>query len=183
MTTAADPANYPSARKGRGTGKDVEALGPFSAPRTRVFPFFFTFIGNRRRSFSTPRIQGPAIIKGLELYNSFGSSPPQLTVEVGLALQPVLEDNVLNSVPRPYETRTELIDPFAAMGANAGRGFPIHTLPTITSHYEHPLDLIVEPGSWFVVVACVNPTAFAAEFSGSLRVIEAVDQEALRFFL
>ena len=183
MTTAADPRIYPAPRKGRGAGADIEDLGPVQAPRMRIFPFFFTNSNTLRRSFSTPRLMGPGIIKGIELYVAFGVSPPNVTLEVGVATIPVLENGVANTVPRPYTVLTELLDPFNAITAAAGDGLTIGTLPSYTAHYERPLDLIVTLNEFFVVVAVPNAGVSVGEFQGKIRVLEDVNPEALALFL
>lgn len=183
MTTAADLKNYPAPRK-RGTDTAVEAPPTsFQAPRMRVFPFFFTFAASSRRAFSTPLLAGPAIIKGIELYPTLVSSPPSLTVEVGTSRIEVLENSVALSTPRPYTVLTELLDPFAGMNPAAGDGYPLHTVPTLTAKYESALDLIITDREFCAVLAMVNNNVGAAEVSGVLRVLEAVDPEALRFFV
>lgn len=178
-----DPTWYPRARKGRSGSPAPLAQDVTPAPRTRIFPFFFTFAANRRRSFTTPRLIGPAIIKDLELYPTFTSSPPSFSVEIGAADTAFIENSVALTTPRPYTVLTELLDPYAAMPANVGAGYPGHTLPTETARYQRNLDLIVTTPEFFAVVALINPSAFAAEYSGAIRIIENVSREALATFL
>jgi hypothetical protein len=183
MTTAADPKAYPAPRKRAAGAATTAAEESGPVPRTRVFPFFLAFGATSRRAFSTPRLIGPAIIKGIELYSTHGASPPAYTVEIGTGATPVLESAVAIDTPRPFTVLTELLDPFNGIAGTAGDGIPMHTIPSYTASYERPLDLIVTDAEFFLVLAVQNPSAFAAELSGRLRVIEAVSRDALRFFL
>jgi hypothetical protein len=183
MTTAADPAIYPSSRKNRGAGVALDDLAPSPAPRMRVFPFIFVYTNNSRRSVSTPRLVGPGIIKDFTVYRSFAATPPQQTFEIGVAQTLVVEAGVALTTPRPYTVLTELLDPFGYVAGASGDGYPITTLPTGTDHFTIPLDLIVTDAEFFAVVAHINNRVASEEINGYLRVLEAVDREALSGFL
>jgi len=183
VTTAADLDNYPRPRK-RGVGVDLADLGvPAPAPRMRYFPFHFAQGGPFRWSFSLGRVRGPAIIKGLELYPHAGGDPPSITLEVGTAQLPVNEVNAPLGSPKPYLCLTEFHDPFGLTAGAAGDGIPLGTMPNTHTRYQIPLDLIVTEGEFYPVIATCNAGAAVFSITGALRVLEAVDPEALRFFL
>jgi hypothetical protein len=183
VTTAADPRIYPAARKGRGAGADLEDLGPINAPRMRVFPFFWTSTASNRRSWSTPILQGPAIIKDVQFWFTFGASPPSMTVEIGTSTVPVLEAGVALTTARPYRVLTELQDPYGGILAAAGDGIPVGTTPTSSARPLMPLDLIVLDPSFYLVVAGVAGGAGVFEIHGNIRVLERINPEALALFL
>lgn len=183
MTTAANPQIYPPPRKGRGGGVSIEQLGPVSAPRMRMFPWIFSITGASRRTISTPRLVGPAIIKDFTWYNSTKTDPPVVTVEIGTARAPVDEAGVALTTLRPFTVLTELLDPFGVMAGASGDGFPVATLPTANDSRRFPLDLIVTDSEFFAVVSVVNNSAQAERYNGWLRVLESVDPEALSAFL
>lgn len=174
---------YPAPRKRAGGAVDLEEMNAAPPPRMRVFPFHFSNVGSNRCSFSTPRLVGPAIVKGIELYVGFGVSPPNCTLEIGTAQSPVLESSVANTVARPYSVLLELLDPFNAMLYAAGDGMPLATAPTYTASYERPLDLIVTLPEFYLVLAVPNAGVSVGEVNGKVRILEGVDPEALRFFL
>jgi hypothetical protein len=183
MTTAADPKIYPAPREDRGGEDDVTDSGDFQHPRTRLFPFIMTLTANNRRTLSTPRIQGPAIIKGIFLAQPFGQDPPGGSIEIGTARAPVTETAVALATARPYTVLSELLNPFAVMVGASGQGLLPTSLGTIMRHQETPLDLIVPDAEFFAVIAYVNNSVGAGTFAGHLRVLEGVDPDALRFFL
>jgi len=183
MTTAADPAIYPGSRKNRGAGVLAEDLAPSPAPRMRVFPFILNVTATSRRSLSTPRLVGPAIIKDFVWYNPTKTTPPVITIEIGTATIPVNEAGVALTSARPYVILTELLDPGAAIAGAAGDGYPVATTPTTQTHHRYPLDLIVTDAEFFAVISVVNNSLQAEEYNGWLRVLEAVDRDALSAFL
>jgi len=183
VTTAGDVSNYPRARDKRGSVEAAPGAPSVPLPRMRVLPFATAAIGSSRRSISLPRVQGPALIKDVQFMFGFGVDPPSCTFEIGVSLLPVFENAVANTVPRPYTVLTELSDPAAALLTTAGDGFPVWTIQNPAQGMTKPLDLILDTGAWYVVLAVCNPTAAAGACYGHVRVLEGIDPEALRFFL
>lgn len=183
MTTAADPANYPAARK-RGTTETLDT-GPLSvtAPRMRVVPFILRGSAGTRNSLSLPQFMGPALVKSIEYYPTFGQDPPGSTVELGTSASAVVEADVALTLPKPYQVLLELQDPTNYLPGAGGDGFPMWTSPTASMPRVVPLDLVVKDAAFYLVVSCPNNTGLATLIVGTVRVLEGVDPEALRFFL
>lgn len=174
---------YPRARPKRGTGVDVEDIGPVVAPRMRIFPFALNGIGQKRTTISFPQLQGPALIKSMEFNSNFGQDPPGSTIELGTSTTPVSEVGVNPADPRPYTTLFELQDPMNYIDGRTGDGFPMWTVPAQTNVHRVPLDLIVQAGTFYLVLSVPSVAGVPVQLMGHIRVLERVDPEALRFFL
>ena len=183
MPRIIDPLRYPAPRPNRGGHADILDSGSFQHPRTRIFPWVMTTTASSRRSISTPRIQGPALIKGLSIHAPFGVDPPQATIEIGTATIDVTEASVALTAPRPYTVLTELLNPFGVIAGAAGAGLPLTTVGTMQRWAEIPLDIIVDDIECVIVLAILANALVAGTFNGHLRVLEGVEKEALRFFL
>jgi len=183
VTTAADPHLYPAPRKERGASAALQDLGGIQAPRMRVFPFYWSFAANSRRSWSTPQLQGPCIIRDIQLNWGAQADPPTTTLEIGTSSIPILENDVALTTPRSYNVLTELQDPDALVSGAAGAGLVASTLSTAGTRPITPLDLIVLDPSTYIVLASINDGIAAAALAGTLRVLEGVDPEALATFL
>lgn len=178
-----DLSAYPAARKrtaGAAVNDDV-SLAPL--PRTRYFTWLFNETGTSRRTVSTPRIQGPALIKDIDFYSSVINATDVKSIEIGYALVPVTEAGVALTAARPYTVLTELIDPFAQRAVGAGVGVEQLTTPNTNVKFSLALDLIVDRAEAFITVSLLNTTANAQLWHGKLRVIENVNRDALSFFL
>lgn len=183
MTTASDPAIYPAARKR--TTADLANLGiaTQAPPRTRVIPFYVRGTLNRRTTFSTGVIQGPAILKQIILEMGGKSDPPASTVEIGTSLVPVTENAVLTSVPRTWDIITELLDPGSNIASNAGDGFPSFQPGTPANATPQLVNYVLPSSAFYIVVAFWCNAATTTAVAGSLVIVEGIDPEALRFFL
>ena len=178
-----DLASYPAARK-RATGDpNLPQVDNTPIPRTRFFTFLWNETASSRRTVSTPRIIGPAIIKDIEFYTGVINATDVKSVEVGYALVPVTEAGVSLNTARPYTVLTELIDPFSQRAAGAGVGLSQLTNPSTKTSFNIPLDLIVDVPEAYVCVALLNTSANAQLWQGKLRVVEALSRQALSFFL
>lgn len=182
MATTAVEA-YPRPRKNRGTGNQVLADTTTPIPRTRVFPFYVDIVANRRHTWSSPRIQGPALIKAVNLNCSFGQSGSFTTFDFAANTSPITETQVVLTTPRPYTPLLELLDPFNTVPGVSGDGFALTPTGTVLRHIEYPVELIVELTDFFLVMAISNNGAGAGSISGHVRVIEGVNRQALSFFL
>jgi hypothetical protein len=177
------PDAFPRIRLNRGAGANPDDLGPVSAPRTRFFNFLDFMAANSRSSQSFPQVQGPGLIKDIWFSQQTWTDPPPMTIEIGLAHTPVREVAVANGLPRPFQCLFELRDPWAVMPDAVGDGI---ITSTWAAHPRplFPLDLIIPPGAWYIVLSTSNTSiGFTTRLLGHLRVIEGVDPEALRFFL
>ena len=174
---------YPRKRKRQNSGAATEQLSGGQLPRTRVFPWVMSVTGTSRRSLSTQRLVGPAIIKDISLTPGFGLDPPNCTIEVGIAHVSVTEAGVALGSARPFSVQLELQNPFGVIGDAAGDGIPLGSAGTALRWPTIPLDIVVTDPEFFVVVSVVNNSASAATMVGQVRVVEAVNPEALRFFL
>jgi len=182
MTTAADPKIFPAPRK-RGAGVALDELsGPIVAPRSRLFPFHFTWSASSRHSFSTPRLTPPIILKSIFYQQTQSSSPPQQSLEIGIAHLPVYENGVALATPKPYSIITELLNRDSGMPAVAGQGFPFSTLTSGTNHWQRQLDYVITEPDVYLVIAHCNNNVQGAELTGYLTLLEAVDAETIRFF-
>jgi hypothetical protein len=183
VTTASDPQAYPAPRAGRGSGAAFQADEPITAPRTRIFPFYMRGTLNRRSTWSTPRLTGPAIIKELNWNGGTPSDPPISTLELGVAMAPVTEAAVVTTTPRAWTVLTELVDSSALIADTAGAGFPASTLPGSLAYQPRALNLVMTEPEFFLVVSFWCNAATGSPITGHLVVLEGVDRESLRFFL
>lgn len=156
---------------------------PAPLPRARIFPWIMNMTGTSRRTLSTPRIYGPALIRRLFFGRGTVTTPVGQTLEVGWAPAPVQEAGVALSTPRAYTVLTEKLDPFGVAGDIIGQG--IYNDNSINSQiqFEINLNFIITEAQFFAVIAWVNNTASAEQRGGHLEVIESVDATALAAFL
>jgi len=174
---------YPMPRKNRGpAGVDtIDESTPI--PRTRVFPFYTDITANNRRTWSSPRIQGPALIKAIALNCSFGQSGSFTTFDLAASTSPITETAVALTTARPYTPLLELLDPFNTVPGVSGDGYALTPVGTALRHVEVPVELIVELTDFFLVMAISNNGAGAGSINGHVRVVEGVNRQALSFFL
>jgi hypothetical protein len=185
-----DARTFPLPRRGRtGPASSLDniaaALGSAlpAPPRSRVFPFQFSETANTRRTLSTPKLIGPAILRKAFFQTSTKVAPPNESLEFGWALSPVTEAGVALTVIRPYTVLTELLDPFGVSNIAIGKGFPNFTLPGGTVGYEVTLDLIITEPQLAFTVSLINNGINAQQWIGWMSVIEAVSPSALTDFI
>ena len=188
MTT--DSRTFPLPRRGRtGPPSSLDAINTAAGdalpapPRSRVFPFQFSETATSRRTISTPKLVGPAILRFAYFSTGTKVTPPNESLEFGWAPSPVQEAGVALTVIRPYTVLTELLDPFAVSVAAIGRGFPNFTLPPAANAFPFTLDLIVAEPQLAFVVALINNGANAQVWTGYLSILEAVSPSALANFV
>jgi hypothetical protein len=167
----------------RGAGTAVFAGTPPPAPRTRLFNWAVHISNSRRRSWSTPRLVGPCLIKDFTYNPGFGATPPALSFEFGKSPVAVDEDDVLLTVPRPYTRLSELLDADNIITANAGEGYLFDTIPSTHTPYSWPVNLIITDPEIFVVMATINNSALAFDLTGWVTIVEDIDPVALASFL
>lgn len=172
-----DQGTYPQLRPSRigaGASPGVQ-LAPL--PRSRVFQWIENVTVNTRRTLSTPRLQGPVIIKSFSFYVATHSAA--VTAEIGYASVSITEAGVALTTPRPYTLLTEKIDPFGVLADISGRGLLDGTIPNTNVRYSEPLDLIIDQADVFVCLATWNNSALAQVWTGTLRVVENVLRSGL----
>lgn len=180
---AFDARWYPKARKGRGGGAPIPEDLRFSAPRSRVFNISAINGGGAVSWYGFPRCIGPGIIKSLMLWNMNANDPVGATVEIGVTYAPLASGFQATTLARPYEILTEFHPDSNRINAQAGDGIPLGTVPTGTNRQSLTLDLIVTQPEFYPVLALVNSTGGNHGWDAQLVVLEAVNPEALRFFL
>jgi hypothetical protein len=178
-----DLAAYPAARKRTTGDPNLPQVDNAPIPRTRYFTFLWNETASSRRTVSTPRITGPAIIKEIEFYSGTINATDVKSIEVGYSLVPVTENGVSLATARPYNVLTELIDPFAQRAAGAGVGLSQLSSPNTNVRFTLALDLILDVTEAYVCVALLNTSANAQLWNGRLKVIEGLSRQALSFFL
>lgn len=183
------PGTFPAARLNRRGPEPGVSGTPGAVPwgsnigRTRAFPFYINETAARRHTVSTPKLLGNVIINSVSFSSGSHADPPNDTLEIGYALNPVTETAVLLTVPRPYTVLTEVIDPFNIIANDRGSGFPGTTLNTPTRGSRIPLGLIVMERELAVTVSVVNPSGFIQTWIGYLSVTENLSNEALGRYL
>lgn len=184
-----DRRAFPTARRNRTGPPPAGTAGPLAQPigsdvgRVRVFPWAINETAARRNTISTPKLLGNVIILSLSFSSGSHADPPNDTLEVGYALQPLTETNVVLTVPRPYTVLTELLDPHGIIANDRGQGFFGTTLNVPNRGSRIPLGLVVLERECAVVLALVNPSAFVQTWLGTLTVIENLSFAALARYI
>jgi hypothetical protein len=184
-----DARTFPLPRRGRtGPASSLDAIaaaqGPNlpAPPRSRVFPWQFSETANTRRTISTPKLIGPAILRKAYFQTSTKIAPPGESLEFGWAQTPIQEAGVALTVIRPYTVLTELLDPFGVSNIAIGKGFPNFTIPTGVAGYEVTLDLIITEPQFVFTVSLINNSLNAQQWTGWMSVLEAISPSALADF-
>lgn len=183
------PTGYPLARRKR-VGpisqidpEEIAALAESGEPpRSRIFPFIMNMTATSRRTVSTPLLVGPAILRKIFFGLHTVTTPPQQTIEVGYAVNPITETAVALTTPRPYTNLIELIDPFGIANAAAGDGILSDNTANTNVRFEWTLDLIVNLPRFVFTLAQINASATAEQRGGQFVVLEGVSPAALRAF-
>ncbi len=174
---------FPRLRTKRGHGGESVVQPELKSPRTRIFPWHMSLGGQARRSLSTPLLQGPLMIRAIEMYMSTLADPPNLTIEIGYSTVPVQEAGVPLTTARPYTVLTEMLDPFGVITDAAGAGIIVSTLPGTRVHFERTLEIILPGNSAYVVIAAVQSAIGGFPLTGTLRILEGISREAAENFL
>lgn len=177
---------FPAARLKRqgpppssGPEEDLSAPVGSQLGRPRVFPFAIKETAARRNTISTPKLLGNVLIQSLFFSSGSHADPPNDTLEVGYALQPITETNVLLTEPRPYTVLTELLDPHGIIANDRGQGFFGTTLNVPNRGGRIPLGLYILERECSVVLGLVNPSAFVQTWLGYINVIENLSSAQL----
>jgi hypothetical protein len=174
--------NYPAPRL-RGTvtlpsGQVITAPKiPTGSPgaQMHVYPFNIQIIAARRSTISTPLLNGNLYILDFTIFSTSHTDPPTETYEIGYALQPVFENKVVLTTPRPYTVLTELLDPFATILDDRGTGFPGTTLITPDTRQVTPLGILVTQPRAAITLTVVSAGVLAQAYYGHFRVLEGLD--------
>lgn len=164
-------------------GGAASALAP--PPVSRVFPVSVRVAAaSQRSSTSSPRLYGPAIIRGLHLTKN-GAAAGVLGYGLGKSLSAITEVNVAVTVAPPF---TQLFTGLPTVGA--GLTTPNNTDINVDVQLQTLCDddslgiIVLEPEFFLVVYAATN--AGAAAFNtivGHVNVLERVSLRALANFL
>lgn len=180
---AFDARWYPKRRKGRGGGAPIPEDLRFAAPRSRVFNISAINGGGAVTWYGFPRCIGPGIIKRIQIWNMNANDPVGVTLEIGVSYAPLASGFQALTLARPYEVLTEMHPDSNRIAATAGDGIPFGTVPGGTDRQSLQVDLIITQPEFYPVLGLVNSTGGNHGWDVQLTVLEAVNPEALRFFL
>lgn len=181
---------YPLPRGDRGT-KTGPAGPPVQrqavTPRTQIFPFHLRMNGGALTSVSTPRLQGPGLIRDLWYRFDTAGDPPTDCLELGVATSAVKQQDAAAGTIKPWQRIGTYMQTAAFEIQIGGDGFPVWSLfENISGSTKGsiPVDHLVTLPEWFLVVAFSKQTAGGvARCLGWVRTIENVNPatiEALR---
>lgn len=184
-----DATTYPLPRRKR-VGPDsqlntlAQAQGDVipAPPRSRIFPWIMSMTANTRRTISTPKLIGPAILRKVFYQLGTVTTPPGQTLELGWSPTAVSEAGVALTTVRPYTVLTELLDPFGVANAAVGKGLLDTSLWNTNIPYEWSVDLIVTEPQFCFTLSWINNVATAEQRGGQLLVLENVSPDALSVF-
>ena len=180
-----DKRAYPTARRSRSGPPPASTGGVGQEPtgsdigRTRVFPWRISETAGNRNTISTPKLLGNVIIASLFYSLPTAADPPNDSLEIGYALQPVTEINVAVAVARPYTLLTELLDHNNQISDDRGRGFPGTTINSPQRGTRVPLGLIIMERELVVTLSVVNPSGFVQGGFGYINLMENLSLAAL----
>jgi len=161
------------------------ARGPAQPPRERHFTVELGAAAVSRRTTSSPRLIGPAIVRRISMRSQTGESPPAQFVELGYSKTPVSESDVAVGAAKPWTKLMErLANPFGFLSQAIVGVWALHNAVS-SLPVEFTLDLLVTEADFFLTISLLNHGAVG---SGSailctVTVLEAVNPEALLNFL
>ncbi len=179
--------SYPAARTGRlgGTPAFQATATAARLPRTRFINFDLNSTpADRRTTISTPRLQGPVLIRAGRITTDGSAAPPSTAIELGYARVPAVEQDVTLTSAKPYTTLMERINdaapnatapPPGIIHGSSGAGGP--------NFGEFALGLIVDEPEVYITISITSTTFASPNVWGYLVIVEGLSRAALANFL
>jgi hypothetical protein len=180
-----DTTSYPRAREDREAALTVPQPEGIELPRVRLMTWIIRVgPGAVRSSASLNRCRGPAMLRDCSWYAQLAHLGQQgVFVEIGYSTSPVLENNVVTTLPRPYTKLVELINPFNLAQVGQGAGLVDASTPDTFIRWKEPLDLFVDVPEFYPVIAWYQIIGVPAQnYFGQLRVTEQIHRVAAQRF-
>lgn len=183
---AVDEATYPRPRVSR-PGPTPSALAVIpgveavTAPASRSFAFAIDMNAGRRSSVSSPRLYGPAIIRGLHAINT-STGQVHMHLELGISPSAVQEVDVLHDAVRPWRAVFERLSATVAAEDAGRRGLVGPELGQPGQLQEPDLGIIVLDPEFFLVVSWGSFGGTGARINGHVNVLERVAAETIASF-
>lgn len=182
-----DELTYPlpvADRSGPSPSGTVTAAGaaPPAPPVSRIIPFVLSATANNRMAVSRGPFKGPALVTGLHFTKS-GTAKGSQGILLGKSASPVSENNVANTVGKPW---TRLFEPIitnvgVAPGESDDTG-PDQSLNSTLSNDSH-LGIVILDTEFHLVVAVAAGATGTDVFGGHVTLLEQVNPAALANFL
>ncbi len=154
-----------------------------SPPITRVFPFTLSIGTSLRSSRSTPKLYGPAIVKGLHASKS-GTAKGFLGIGLGKSASSVTETGVAVTSALPF---TALFEGLPAAGSGPSAPNQADVLLDVQTNLlmdDDSLGIIIRDPEFFLVVYAASSGAAANDtITGHVTVLERVSPDVLANFL
>lgn len=173
-----DARTYPAARRKRtgpppsdGSGNADFAAGPPQPPQSRILAFQVSCNVGARTTGSSQKLIGPALIKNLHLASSVGSLG-NFSLELGVALNPVTEQDVSPALVKGWRPITERVSQNAAAENAARVGFPSVGGQSGVPQPLGPLDYLVFDPEFFLTISVVSVGAAGSALMGHVVLLE-----------
>jgi hypothetical protein len=178
---------YPPAIFNRSTAGQAApvARGPATPPRQRLFTVELGANAGQRRTTSTPRLIGPAIVQTVSFEAGIGDNPFSQFCEIGYSKAPITETGELVGAAKPWNKLMErLANPFGYL-TQAAVGLPALQNSINRPMTVWPLNLVITEPDFFLTISLLNHSAAATAGAiwCTVSVLEGVNPEALLNFL
>lgn len=183
---ALDLETYPRPRTQR-AGPVPTSLVPLAEgavatpPTTRVFAFRLDMNAGRRSSASSPRLYGPAIVRGLHALEQ-GTAQQLHVLELGKSLTTVTETDVLIATAKPYTPLFERMSSTVVAEAAARIGTLELDTGAPGGMRDDSLGIVILEPEFFLVVAWYSLATNGASVSGHVTILEKVPAETIASF-
>lgn len=166
---------------GAGAAPGDLAIAP-PPPRARSFWFELRTNATSRSVSCTPRIQGPAIIAGIQWGMGGNPDANAIYMDVGVAPSQVQEANVALGASRPWRSLFENMDPRTVNITSTLHGMPSHSIWGASSDNWWPINQLVLDPEFFLVMCLLNNAIALRITFGTIYLTEQVPPDVVRSF-